>query len=90
MPFSSCASGNVLIRFRVGAISNGTRKNFGFATFETEEGLRRTVGFFVTCGVSHAVSVRMSLSGFSLLTLLKFREGRRQRVSRFDSSLKEL
>ena len=89
MPFSSCASGNVLIRFRGGAISNGTRKNFGFATFETEEGLRRTVSFSVTFVVSHALAVRMSVFRFSLLTLLKFREGRHQRVSPFNSSLRE-
>ena len=81
MPDCSCASGNVLTRFRGGAISNGTRKNFGFATFETEEGLRRTVRFFLAFVVSHVLLVLVSNVGFSLLTPLKFREGRRQRVN---------
>lgn len=69
-----------MTRFRGGAISNGTRKNFGFATFETEEGLRRTVRFYLICVVSHVLSVCMADVGFGLLTPLKFREGRCQRV----------
>ncbi|CAL5224065.1 g6690 [Coccomyxa viridis] len=41
---------------------NGTRKNFGFATFETEEGLRRTLA----AGAEHLISgktVRVNLAG---------------------------